>query len=254
MKNTHFLLGIDSDGTAFDSMSKKHEDAFIPAALQIWPLQKEAAKQFSEIERDINLYSELRGVNRFPGLFMTMERLSRKYPSLFPNLQDFRGYIQKETNYSQKSLNQWEKKHPSSFLRQVLTWSDQADRLFEKACEDITPFDGVREALQMVFPHACIAVISSASKNSLCRDWTANGLTPYVDVLMSQEDGSKQEQLRKAAAFCSAPVHSLMVGDTKMDQKAAADTGSSFFLISPGKECESWKELIEHVLPAFLRQ
>ena len=33
MNPSQWLIGVDSDGTAFDSMNIKHLDAFIPAAL-----------------------------------------------------------------------------------------------------------------------------------------------------------------------------------------------------------------------------
>lgn len=254
MKNTHFLLGIDSDGTAFDSMNIKHKDAFIPAALEIWPMRTEAAERFSQIEQDINLYSEFRGINRFPGLLMTMERLTAEYPSVFPDLTDLRRYVQHEKNHSSKTLAMWIQSHPSPFLDRVLAWSERADALFERSCKNIKPFDGVSEALQMAFPHACVAVISSAAKNSITRDWAANGLAEFVDVLMSQEDGGKQQQLEKAMTFCSQPVRSLMVGDTQMDKKAALAAGSVFFLICPGKERISWKKLTDHVLDDFFTQ
>ena len=35
MLPSRFLIGVDSDGTAFDSMNIKHLDAFIPAALLV---------------------------------------------------------------------------------------------------------------------------------------------------------------------------------------------------------------------------
>lgn len=64
-----FLIGVDSDGTAFDSMNIKHLDAFIPAALEIWPMSDEIGKRFTEIEKTVNLFSSLRGINRYPGLW-----------------------------------------------------------------------------------------------------------------------------------------------------------------------------------------
>ena len=34
-----FFIGIDSDGTAFDSMTIKHTDSFIPMIFKIWGIE-----------------------------------------------------------------------------------------------------------------------------------------------------------------------------------------------------------------------
>ena len=73
MQTTQFLIGVNSDGTAFDSMNRKHLRAFIKAALAEWPMRGEVAAQFKEIERHVNLFSPLRGINRFPGLLEVFE-------------------------------------------------------------------------------------------------------------------------------------------------------------------------------------
>ena len=75
MLPSRYLIGVDSDGTAFDSMNIKHLDAFIPAALEIWPMREEIAARFTEIEKTVNLFSSLRGINRYPGLLEAFERL-----------------------------------------------------------------------------------------------------------------------------------------------------------------------------------
>ena len=92
MLHAPFLIGVDSDGTAFDSMNIKHLDAFIPAALEIWPMRPEVADRFAEIEKKVNLFSATRGVNRFPGLLQAFEALENEYPeeAALPSLQDLR--------------------------------------------------------------------------------------------------------------------------------------------------------------------
>ena len=84
MKPSRFLIGIDSDGTAFDSMNIKHLDAFIPAELEIWPMREAVAGRFAEIEKTVNLFSSLRGINRYPGLLEAFERLETEFPEETP--------------------------------------------------------------------------------------------------------------------------------------------------------------------------
>ena len=254
MKRANYLIGVDSDGTAFDSMNLKHLNAFIPAALEIWPMPPEAAERFSAIEQEINLFSAQRGVNRFPGLLEAFERLERECPDLpgLPDLTDFRAYIAGESKYSARTLKDWMAVHPSRELMKVLAWSERADVLFAASCEGLLPFPGVKEALQKAHEHCAVAVVSSAARASLEKDWDYGGLLGSVDLLMSQEDGSKTAQLIKAREQCEPDVQVLMLGDTDSDGEAAHEAGARFYPIMPGDETASWQHFAEVILPLFL--
>lgn len=254
MLPSRYLIGVDSDGTAFDSMNIKHEQAFIPAALEIWPMDEHTAQAFVGLEKKVNLFSSTRGVNRFPGLLMVFEELENlqcPHDGL-PDLCDLRAYIAGETKYSSVTLKQWMSVHPSGELQKVLAWSQRADQLFAASCEGIQPFSGVLAALAQAGQTAEIAVVSSASKAGLQKDWTAAGLTPYVDFIMSQEDGGKTMQLQKAMANCHGGVKALMLGDTDGDAVAAHEAGAAFYPIMPGDEEASWRQFRESILPMFL--
>ena len=254
MRPSRFLIGVDSDGTAFDSMNIKHLDAFIPAALEIWPMPADMAERFTQIEKTVNLFSSLRGINRYPGLLEAFERLEKEYPDAeeLPDLSDLRAYIAGEQKYSPATLKAWLASHPSGELEKVLRWSDRADELFTRACEGLMPYPGVREALEKACASVSVAVVSSAAKAGLEKDWAAGGLTPFVDFLMSQEDGSKTAQLQKAMAQCEAPVTALMLGDTDSDGICAHEAGAMFYPIMPGDEVASWQRFREEILPLFL--
>ncbi len=249
-----FLIGVDSDGTAFDSMNIKHLDAFIPAALEIWPLPEDLAGRFAEIEKQVNLFSATRGINRFPGTLAVFEQLEKEFPGRreLPDLSDFRAYVAGEKKYSPVTLRAWLKKHPSAELEKVLAWSDRADELFSAACEGLGPYPGVREALEEAWGKAATAVVSSAGRAGLEKDWGVNGLTPYVDFLMSQDDGSKTVQLQKAMSQCAPGVKALLLGDTDSDGISAHAAGALFYPIMPGEEAASWETFRKEVLPLFL--
>jgi len=254
MLPARYLIGVDSDGTAFDSMNIKHLDAFIPAALEIWPMGEACARRFTEIEKTVNLFSSLRGINRFPGLLEAFERLEKEYPEEkgLPELTDLRAYIEGENRYSPATLKAWMETHPSEELERVMAWSERADELFTRACEGLGPYPGVREALAEATKTAAVAVVSSAAKAGLEKDWAAGGLTPCVDLMMSQEDGSKTLQLQKAMAACGEGVRALMLGDTDSDGKCAHEAGAMFYPIMPGDEAASWKTFRQEILPMFL--
>src|SRR5438105_14944662 len=73
----HFLVGIDSDGCAFDTMELKHKECFIPQIINHYNLQA-VSKYAREAAEFVNLYSKSRGINRFPALIETLEWLQKR--------------------------------------------------------------------------------------------------------------------------------------------------------------------------------
>mgnify|MGYP000055982801 CR=1 FL=1 len=68
-KRHEFLVGIDSDGCAFDSMEIKHKECFIPNFIKYMGLQA-ISKYAREACEFTNLYSKTRGANRFPAYLL----------------------------------------------------------------------------------------------------------------------------------------------------------------------------------------
>ena len=72
-----FLVGVDSDGCAFDTMELKHKECFIPNTIKYWGLQG-VSRYAREAAEFVNLYSKSRGINRFPALVETLELINRR--------------------------------------------------------------------------------------------------------------------------------------------------------------------------------
>src|SRR4030066_386047 len=72
-----YLVGIDSDGCAFDTMELKHKECFIPNIINHWGLQG-VSKYAREAAEFVNLYSKSRGANRFPALAEQLDWLRRR--------------------------------------------------------------------------------------------------------------------------------------------------------------------------------
>ena len=60
----NFLVCIDSDGCAFDTMEIKHKECFCPATIYKWELQA-VSSLAREAWEFVNLYSKTRGCSRF---------------------------------------------------------------------------------------------------------------------------------------------------------------------------------------------
>ncbi len=234
-------MGIDSDGTAFDSMKIKHTDSFIPAAVKIFGLE-DYADAFKEAAERINLYSMTRGINRFPGLLLTFKEIE-KFGLKIDGLDEFSEFIERGSTLSDEGVVEWLEKRPSMIMKKVLQWSRLGDSLFEKATESLLPFVSCKETIKYMNGRANMMVVSAASSKGLQKDWSYAGLSDKVDFIAGQEFGEKKQQLLYAKRKGFAPEHMLMVGDAPGDYDAAVGAGVMFYPIIPGKENESWDKL-----------
>jgi len=247
----NFFAGIDSDGTAFDSMNIKHIKSMCPAAVEIWDFG-EFRSQFEKIWSRLNLYSKKRGINRFPGLLAAFDMLCETAANApVPDTSALRDFIEKSEALSNAALQSWMTEHPSPFLDDVMRWSIRSDALFEEHTRGLLPFANVEAAMSLLAQKADIMVVSSASGRGLAKDWSFSGLAKYTALIAGQELGSKSAQLQMGAAGKYPPEKILMIGDAPGDLDAARAINALFFPISPGAEEESWLRLREEALPRF---
>src|SRR6201987_5445222 len=122
-----FLVGIDSDGCAFDTMEVKHKECFIPNIIHHYNLAG-VSKYAREAAEFVNLYSKSRGINRFPALIETLEWL-RKRPegrargfgiTIPAGLVE---WIKIETKLANPALTKAVEKSGDPHLKQALDWS-----------------------------------------------------------------------------------------------------------------------------------
>lgn len=76
-----WLVCVDSDGCAMDTMDSKHHQAFCPQLIRVYGLE-EYAGLITPHWMEVNLYSRTRGVNRFKGLAATQHADALFYPIL----------------------------------------------------------------------------------------------------------------------------------------------------------------------------
>ena len=244
-----FIVGIDSDGTVFDSMTIKHNLAFLPAFFETWNVEDyrkivEANWEF------VNLTSRDRGCNRFIGLLKAFENLEKNGAKPY-DYSDLTAFVQNSKALSNKGLLEYIGADTEGFLGSVYKWSLRCDELFEVHNEGQPPFKNVLEALKLMSAKADIAVISSASYGSIAKDWTDNGLMAYVSIACGQESGSKIKQLKDTAGGYKKN-HVLMMGDAPGDQEAAVANGALFFPVIPKRETECWELLINEAFEKFM--
>lgn len=252
-----FLVAIDSDGCAFDTMELKHKECFIPNTIKYWNLQP-ISKYAREAAEFVNLYSKWRGANRFPALIKTFDLLmdwdkvkARKVQ--IPTTPNLRKWVETETKLGNPTLEAYCKEHPDhEDMVQALQWSKAVNKSVEDIVQGgLPPFPYVLESLQKCQGKADIMVCSQTPTEALVREWEEQSLAQYVFAICGQEIGTKAEHIKFASEGRYENTHILMVGDAFGDLKAAKANNALFFPINPGNEDESWQRLYEEGLDRF---
>lgn len=249
-----YLVGIDSDGCAFDTMELKHKECFIPNIINYWELQG-ISKYVREAAEFVNLYSKSRGINRFPSLVETLEWLEKRPEVKARGVnvripQSLRDWIKRETKLGNPALEKAVEQTDDPDLKLALEWSKAVNHSITKMVRGVPPFPYVRQSMEKLYHQADILVVSATPHEALTREWAEHDLTKYVAAICGQEIGTKKESLRSAAKYPTG--HTLMIGDAWGDFEAAAANNVLFFPINPGVEEASWKRFFDEGIDRFL--
>jgi phosphoglycolate phosphatase-like HAD superfamily hydrolase len=249
-----FLVGIDSDGCAFDTMELKHKECFIPNIINHMELQG-VSKYAREAAEFVNLYSKSRGINRFPALIETLEWLQKRPEVRARGVkicipQSLRDWIKHETKLGNPALEKFVQQDGDHDLRRILEWSKAVNKSIEDMVRGVPPFPYVRESLEKLRGKADALVVSATPQEALQREWDEHDLTKYVVAICGQEIGTKKESLAAAAKYPADQA--LMIGDAPGDYKAAVANHTLFFPINPGAEEASWQRFYDEGIERFL--
>ena len=147
---------------------------------------------------------------------------------------------------------QWELTGKEIF-RQALEWSEEVNRKIGAMPEEAKcAFDGVREALKAAHETADVAVVSSANKKAVEEEWQRQGLMEYVDVVLSQDAGSKSACIN-ALLKRVLPGPCAHGGGCAGDCEAAADNGVYYYPILVKHEEMSWRRFPAEALKRLVR-
>ncbi len=255
-----FFIGIDSDGCTFDTMEVKHKECFIPNTVKHWGLQP-VSKYAREAAEFVNLYSQWRGINRWPALAMVFDLL-RERPEVMrrgvqiPEAPRIRAFIKtSETEgipLSNDGLKQYMAEHPDPELDRAWAWTTGVNATVTEIVHGVPPFPYVHESLRALHDKADMIVVSATPTEALTREWEEHEIARYVRVIAGQEMGKKALHLELATRGKYPPKHVLMIGDAPGDMKAARANGALFYPINPGAEEASWQRFYEEAMHRFL--
>ncbi len=245
-KEKNYLICMDSDGCVVNSMEEKHRKCFGPIWIETYGLE-DCYDQCINLWLDLNLYSLTRGINRFKGLAMVLQEcLNRE--SVRNGFEVFEDWVQNTTELSNASLVRFLEKNESACGEKALMWSIRVNRSIQKMTKRAGLFENVKETMEQLCTEADLVAVSSANTLALEEEWKTYGIEKMCKSLLSQEDGSKKECIRRLLEKGYTNENVVMVGDAIGDMEAALHNKVSFFPILVGSESQCWKEFGEEGL------
>lgn len=250
IKTKDFLICVDSDGCAMDTMDVKHIKCFGPCMVEEWGLWKwkdEILARWNEI----NLYTATRGINRFKGLAMALTEINEKYCSI-DGVDELNEWVSESPELSNKAIKLAVATARTSCLAKAFSWSQKVNAAVTALPNgQKKPFAHVKEGLLAAHSFADVAVVSSANMEAVVEEWQRCCLLECVDVLCCQDVGSKAHCIEELEKKGYAKDHILMIGDAPGDKAASSENGVHFYPILVRHEAESWQELEKTALPKF---
>lgn len=243
-KTRDFLICIDSDGCVMDTMDVKHMRCFGPCLVYEWDLG-EYREEIIRLWRKVNLLSVSRGVNRFQGLAQVLKNIHENYTQV-EGLEGYLGWAGSAQELSDKSLEEAYEKTGNICMKKAMDWSRLVNQSMAMVSDTKKPpFEGTEDALRLAREQADIVILTAANRQEINKEWEVFELAQYTDLLMSQENGRKEDCLRKLLEKGYEKDHVLMIGDAPADMAAAQAAGVFFYPILAYQERESWENFSE---------
>lgn len=251
IRKKEFLVCVDSDGCAMDTMDIKHIRCFGPCMVEEWEL-KQWKTEILDRWNEINLYTMTRGINRYKGLSMALQEIDQKYRPI-EDLDTLAEWVKNSPELSNGALQSAIDQKDSISLKKALSWSKAVNASINQLPEEEKrPFEGVKEALALAHEKADVAIVSSANPGAVLEEWERFGLLGYTDIVLAQDAGSKAYCIGELLKAGYEKDHVLMCGDAPGDLKAAEQNGVFYYPILVRREKESWDEFRESALGKLL--
>lgn len=257
-KKKDFLICVDSDGCAMDTMDIKHIRCFGPCMVEEWQLHDWETPILTRWN-DINLYTMTRGINRFKGLAKALREIHEEYTDI-EGIDALEKWVEESGELSNAALAKAIAESSGTSdpaghrcLEKALSWSERVNASINVlAEEEKKPFDGVKEALACAHRYADVAVVSSANPDAVLEEWELYGLLEHVDIVLAQDAGSKAYCIQELAEKGYEKERIMMTGDAPGDRDAAAANGVYYYPILVRHEKASWEEFVTDAVPRLV--
>ena len=243
-KKKEYLICVDSDGCAMDTMDIKHIRCFGPCMVDEWELSQ-WGEAILKRWNDINLYTMTRGINRFKGLVKMLTEVNTEYCEI-EDLASLEKWVEESDELSNPALKKAIEATDSVCLKKALSWSQNVNESINQLPFEVKkPFEGVKEGLAHAHEYADVAIVSSANLQAVVEEWELYGLLDHVDVILAQNAGSKAYCIQELVKHGYDKEKVMMTGDAPGDHDAAKKNGVFYYPILVRHEKESWIEFKE---------
>ena len=250
------LVGIDSDGCVFDSMSIKQKKCFHGLIASHWNLQpiEHLVRECAEF---VNLYSRWRGQNRFVALLTSFDFLRERPEAIsseleIPKLPSLRQFIDSGNTLSNDVLREVAVRNEDPELMSLLEWSLAVNAEVAKKVKHLPPFDWALKSMTRIHNQSDAICVSQTPTEALVREWKGSSIDHFVEIIAGQELGTKADHLSMATNDRYEAGRVLMIGDADGDRKAANAVDALFYPINPGHEDTSWHRFHDEAYDRFL--
>jgi len=251
-KTKEYLICVDSDGCAMDTMDIKHIRCFGPCMVAEWNLEQ-WGEAILKRWNDINLYTMTRGINRFKGLAMALGEIDQQYRPI-EDLAVLTDWVETSNELSNAALERAIAVNPDSVsLKKALSWSKAVNESINALPDELKlPFEMAKEALAFAHERADVAIVSSANLGAVLEEWEKYGLLEHTDIVLAQNAGSKAYCIGELLKKGYEPEKVLMCGDAPGDWDAAKKNGVFYYPILVRSEKASWEEFISGAFDKLL--
>lgn len=240
-KTKKYLLCVDSDGCAMDTMNIKHIRCFGPCFADVYNIT-ENRQAVLDRWNAINLYEITRGINRFLGFAQILKEL---YPE-DTNVTAFGEWVNSAKELSEKAVGEVAEQTGNIVFQKAYEWSKAVNKAIVALPDsDKNAFAGVSEGLIFAHKNFDIAIVSSANYAAVVEEWERCKILQHTDVVTTQTDGSKAHCISELLKKGYDRQNVIMCGDAEGDLKAAESNGVSFYPILVNHEKQSWEQLPE---------
>lgn len=246
-KEKEYLICIDSDGCAMNTMNSKHFECFGPEWVKQFGLEAVKEEALTYWNR-VNLFTKTRGINRFKGLAKGLE-WARERGYEVDGLEEFVKWTNETRELSNPALLEECQKKKNTCMEEALLWSIHVNLAIRQMKKEEGPFENVKDVMAELSREADLAAVSSANGQAVETEWSRYGLKSSCKILLSQEAGTKAECIKRLLEKGYEKEKTIMVGDALGDYEAAARNHVWFYPIVVNQEGESWRRLKDEAFP-----
>lgn len=259
---SEYLVAVDSDGCAFDSMGIKQRECFCPMLIGYFGLQP-VALAARECKDFADLFSKTRGANRHKTSVRILTELLPSHPMVIergfevPRFEHYERWVNDDGSLLsneglQMAIDAAKSDEVRAELELVMIWSKRVNEMVTEIVKGVAPFSHVRSSMEKVSGKADMIVCSATPCEALEREWIEHDLSDFAMVIAGQEMGSKAEHLAIVSDGKYDKDKIIMIGDAPGDMRAAKTNGVLFYAINPGGEEASWKRFHDEAFDKFV--